>query len=444
MSGKEGAKKLGLWTSTSLVVGNMIGAGIFLIPAALAAYGGIGILGWIASAIGALLLARVFSVLSTKVRGKDGGPYAFTQVAFGDFMGFLIAWGYWISIWVSNAAVAIAFVSAMSVFFPLLGESPVWAVATGLAAIWFLSWINSLGVRSSGKLQLVTTLLKIVPIVMIIAGGFFFFDASNFIPFNASEESPFAAIAITGTMTLYAFLGVESATIPAGNIRDPEKTIARATLMGTGFTTLLYILSTVVIMGMIPMAELANSPAPFADAMGLMTGNWGSKLVAAGAAISAFGALNGWTLILGQVPMATAKDRLFPPVFKRINRHGVPATGIFIGSALASLVMLMNYTDGLVEQFRFIILLTTFCMLVPYLFTAAAYLSIMTREKISPKAGLTVLLIGGATFFYSLWGMYGAGETSIAWGFMLLMAGVPFYVWMIWRNKRSTKPRNTN
>jgi APA family basic amino acid/polyamine antiporter len=413
----------------------MIGAGIFLIPATLAAFGGISILGWMASAIGAFLLAKVFSTLSTRIRGKDGGPYAYAQAAFGDFIGFLIAWGYWISIWVSNAAIAIAFVSAMSVFFPVFGESPVWAVLTGLSAIWFLSWINTLGIRSSGWVQLLTTLLKIVPILLIIFGGIFFFDASNFVPFNVGEESPFAAIAITGTITLYAFLGIESATVPAGNIRDPEKTIARATLLGTGFTTLLYVLSTIVIMGMIPMEDLANSPSPFADAMGIMTGNWGRKLVAAGAAISAFGALNGWTLIMGQVPMATARDRLFPAVFKRINERGVPALGIFIGSMLASLVMLMNYTEGLVEQFRFVILLTTFCMLVPYLFTAAAYLIIMTREKISQQAGWAILIIGSASFLYSLWGMYGAGETTIAWGFMLLMAGVPFYVWIKWKNK---------
>ncbi|NNJ88803.1 MAG: amino acid permease, partial [Eudoraea sp.] len=276
--------KLGIWMSTSLVIGNMIGAGIFMMPSALASYGGISILGWIASSVGALLLARVFSKLSTMVKEKTGGPYAFAKIGFGDYIGFLVAWGYWISIWVANAAIAIAFVSALTVLFPSLEESSVTAVLLGLGAIWFLTWFNSRGVQNSGKMQLATTLLKLVPILVIIGGGFFFFDPNNFIPFNASQETNMGAIAITGALTLFAFVGFESATIPADNVEDPEKTIPRATMIGTIITTLIYILSTIVVMGMIPMAELASSPAPFADAMRIMSGEIGEEIVAAGAA----------------------------------------------------------------------------------------------------------------------------------------------------------------
>ena len=423
-------KKMGLWMSTSLVVGNMIGAGIFLIPAALAAFGGISILGWIASAVGALLIARVFSKLSTIARNKSGGPYTFTQLAFGDFMGFLIAWGYWISVWITNAAIAIAFVSAMSVLIPALGESPVLAVSTGLGAIWFLSWVNSRGVRDSGKMQIVTTLLKIIPILIVILGGFIFFNPDNFVPFNASDEGPFVAVATTATLTLFAFLGIESASVPAGDIKDPEKTIPRATMLGTGFVTLIYILSTIVVMGMIPMDQLAVSPSPFADAMGIISGGWGRNLVAAGAAISAFGALNGWILLVGQIPMATANDNLFPQFFGRVNKQGVPLRGIIIGSLLSSILMLMNFSEGLVEQFRFMVLLGTFCALVPYLFTASAYLMLMTKNRPSSKLWWPVILIGGGAFLYSIWGLYGAGESSVFYGFILMMAGIPFYVWI--------------
>jgi APA family basic amino acid/polyamine antiporter len=429
------AKKMGVWMSTSLVVGNMIGAGIFMIPATLAAFGGISILGWIASSLGALLLARVFSRLSTIVGSKSGGPYAYTQYAFGDFMGFLIAWGYWISIWISTAAIAIAFVSAMSVLFPLLGEDPVWAVITGLGAVWFLVWINSLGVRESGKMQLATTILKIIPILIVILGGFFFFDIDNFTPFNASNENPMVALATTATLTLFAFLGIESASVPAGAIKNPDKTIPRATMMGTAVVTVLYILSTIAVMGMIPMEELANSPAPFADAMGVMTGDWGRDFIAAGAAISAFGAMNGWILLVGQVPKATADDRLFPRFFARVNKHGTPLSGIVMGSILTSLLMLMNFSETLVEQFRFMILLATFCTLVPYLFSASAYLLLLTRGKILAKVWWTVILIGGGAFLYSIWGLFGAGETSVFYGFILMMAGIPLYVWIKWKNR---------
>ncbi|MGI9552425.1 MAG: amino acid permease, partial [Aurantibacter sp.] len=314
--------KLGLWMSTSLVVGNMIGAGIFLMPSALAAYGGIGIIGWLVSAAGALLLAKVFSNLSVLVPNKSGGPYAYSKIGFGDFAAFLVAWGYWISIWVSNAAIAIAFVSALSVFWPVLETNSLLAVVVGLSAIWSLTWVNSQGIRESGKVQMITTLLKLFPLALVILGGFFFFSWENFTPFNISGESTFGAISITAAMTLYAYMGVESATIPAENIENPGKTIPKATMLGTVITAMVYILGTAVVMGMIPLEALSKSPAPFADAMTIIGGEWGKNLIAFGAAVAAFGGLNGWILVQGQIASATAKDSLFPKLFKKENTKG--------------------------------------------------------------------------------------------------------------------------
>lgn len=433
-------KKIGLWTSTSLVIGNMIGAGIFLMPAALAAYGGISIFGWILSAGGALLLAKVFSKLSVLVPNKNGGPYVYSREGMGDFAGFLVAWGYWISIWVSNAAVAIAFVSALSVFFPVLETNALYAVLLGLAAIWFLTWINSKGLRESGKLQLVTTLLKLIPLLVVIVGGLFFFKIDNFIPFNPSSETNMGAIAITATLTLWAFLGLESATVPAGNVENPEKTIPRATMLGTVITTLIYILSTVIIMGMIPATILSTSPAPFADAMEIMTGVWGRDLVAAGAAIAAFGSLNGWILIQAQIPMATSIDDLFPRIFRKVNKKGVPILGMVIGSILTSMVMVMNYAGGLVEQFKFIVTLSVLSALIPYLFTTAAYILILINKKFDEQRWLLPIGLASLAFIYSLWAIYGAGEKAVYWGFLLLLSGIPFYVWMKYRNR--TKEKN--
>ncbi len=435
MSKTQETKKLGLWMSISLVIGNMIGAGVFLMPSALAAFGGISILGWIFSAIGALLLAKVFSKLSKLVPNKDGGPYVYTREGIGDFAGFFVAWGYWISIWVGNAAMAIAFVSALSVFFPILEQNAILAVLLGLSAIWVLTWVNSRGVTESGKVQVVTTLLKLIPLFLVIVGGFFFFDIENFVPFNTSDETNMAAIAITATMTLYAFLGVESATIPASNVDNPEKTIPKATMLGTIITTIVYILGTVVVMGMIPPGILSESPAPFADAMKIISGEWGSGFVAAGAAIAAFGALNGWILIQGQIPMATAKDKLFPRIFKKENSKGVPAMGMVIGSVLTSVVMLMNYSDGLVEQFKFIILLTTLCSLIPYLFTTAAYILILIEKQLPNQKWIPAVGLANLAFLYSIWAIFGAGEKAVFWGFLLLLAGIPFYVLMKYRNR---------
>ncbi|MGB5170553.1 amino acid permease [Eudoraea sp.] len=437
MNQSKNKGKLGLWMSTSLVIGNMIGAGVFLMPAALAAYGGISIVGWLASSAGTLVLALVFSKLSKLFLNKSGGPYTYTRAGLGDFAGFLVAWGYWISIWVGLAIMAVAMVSALTVLLPVLKESSLASVFVGLGAIWFLTWVNSRGVRESGKMQVVTTLLKLIPLIMIIFGGFFFFNIDNFIPFNVSESTNFEAIAITSTMTLYAFLGFESATIPADNVKDPGKTIPRATMLGTIITTLIYILGTVVVMGMVPLQELALSPAPFADAMGIMTGGLGRGLVAGGAAIAAFGALNGWILVAGQLPRATAKDKLFPAIFKKENKRGVPVYGMLIGSGLASGVMLLNYTEGLVEQFKFLILLGSFTALVPYLFTAAAYVSILLDKKLPSEPWLGIYGIGSLAFSYSLWAIFGAGEQAVFWGFILLMVGIPFYIFVKWRNKES-------
>ena len=431
----QNGQKLGIWMSTSLVIGNMIGAGIFLMPSALAEYGGISIVGWLVSSVGAILLARVFSRLCNMVRHSAGGPYAYARAGFGDYIGFLVAWGYWTSTWIANAAIAITFVSSIGVLFPVFRENILAALALSLTAIWLLTWINSRGIRSSGKTQVLTTVLKLIPIGVIIVGGFFFFSFDNFIPFNASSESPLAAIALTGTMTLYAFLGMECATVPSDKVENPEKTIPRATMAGTVITTVVYILSTVVIMGMIPLEVLSESTAPFADAMRIMSGPMGEGFVAAGVAIATFGALNGWILIQSQIARATAEDRLFPRVFKKENRHGVPIWGLVIGSLLTSLMILMNYSESLVEQFRFMIVLSTFCVLIPYLFSAAAYvgLSLEKATGTTPLAGIFVL--GSLTFAFSLWAIFGAGETSVFWGLILLLLGTPVYIYLKWKNK---------
>jgi len=429
--------KLGLWTTTSLVVGNMIGAGIFLMPSALAAYGGISLVGWVFSACGAFLMAAVFSRLSKKLPGINGGPYAYTRAGFGNFMGFLVAWGYWVSCWCTNAAISVSLVSALSTFFPALNGNPAAAAITGLSAIWFLTWINTRGIVASGSMQLITTVLKLLPLILIAVGGLFFINLKNFTPFNISGRSTFSAITATAAMTLFAFLGIECATIPAGNIDNPEKTIPRATMLGTMVTTVVYILGTVSVLGIIPAISLQHSVTPFADASQKIFGSNSRYLISAGVAIAAFGALNGWILIQGQIPYAISKDKLFPQIFGKENKRGVPANGILIGSALVSIIMLMNYTKGLVEQFRFLILLSTLTCLVPYLFSMASYIVIRIEQKhLDNKGWLSSIIISVLAFAFAFWAIAGAGEEIVYWGFLLLMAGVPFYVWII-RNKKS-------
>lgn len=434
---KSKPQKIGLIATTSLVIGNMIGAGIFVLPATLAKYGSISILGWIFTAIGSLILAKIFSNFSKIIVSKSGGPYTYSRAGFGDFIGFLVAWGYWISCWVGNAAIAVAVISALSFFFPVLETNPLLAIILGLSFIWILTWVNSRGIKASGRIQVITTVLKLLPLVLVTLSGIFFFSIDNFPAFNLTDGSNFATFPVVAVITLYAFLGIESATIPAENVENPKVIVPKATMLGTIITGLVYILGTIVLFGVLPVEVLKESPAPFAEVGKIIGGEFAGYFVAAGAAIAAIGALNGWILITSQIPMATAKDNLFPKIFKRENKYGIPIFGLIIGSVLTSVIMLMNFTKGLVDQFEFIVLLATLTSLVPYLFVAAAYVLVIIDQKLQTKNYMKTFLLGGLGFAYSLWAVYGSGQDTVFYGFLLLLAGVPFYVLMQWNKSKN-------
>jgi len=422
---------LGLWMCTALVVGNMIGSGVFLLPASLAPYGGISIVGWLVSAAGAACLALVFARLGATIP-KVGGPYAYAREGFGDFGGFWVAWSYWISIWTTNAALAVAFVSYATVFWPALGTSPALGAGVALAILWGLTGVNAAGVREAGMVQLVTTVLKILPLVAIGTFGFLAFQPEHFEPFNPSGSTPIGAVTATVTLTLWAFLGLESGTVPAADVKDPARTIPRATLLGTLIAGVVYIVCTVAVMGIIAPSELVASTAPFADAASRIWGPWGRWVIGAGAAISCFGALNGWILLAGQVPRAAALDGLLPAGFARLGARGTPLLGLLFSGAIATVLIGMNYTRGLVEAFTFLILLATLATLLPYVFSSMTALMIALRERREGGGGPAIrrAAVSTAAFGFSLWAIAGAGQGTVYWGFLLLVAGLPVYVVM--------------
>lgn len=424
------SKKIGLLTSTAIVVGNMIASGLFMLPATLGVYGGISLVGWLISGAGALCLAMVYSWLSKLKPDATGGPYAYTRVGMGDFAAFLVAWGYWISVWCTNAAIAVAFVSYLTAFVPALGDNPILSVSTGLAAIWLLTWINTKGVREAGIVQVITTVLKLAPLLLITVGGFFYLNTDHFVPFNVSSASNLSAITTCTTLTLFAFLGLETATIPSGSVKDPGKTISQATIIGTLLSTFIYVAGTVAVMGIIPPETLHQSKAPFADAAAAIWGEWARYLVAAGAVISTFGALNGWILVQGQMPFAAAKDQLFPKMFARENKNGTPVIGILVSSLLVSVLMSLNFSKSLADTYTFALLLSTLTCLLAYLFSIVSY--VMLEKNMNGWKGLSPgkLIVSIIAFVYSIWAVIGSGELIVFWGFVLLMAGLPFYAWM--------------
>jgi len=423
-------KKLGIWSSTSLVVGNMIGSGIFMLPATLALYGGISLLGWIIAAVGALLLAFVFKKLSKSLPNTNGGPYAFTRDGLGEFPAFLVAWGYWISIWCTNAAIAVAFVSYLSVFIPALSGNFPFSMGVGLSIIWFLTWLNTRKITLSGRLQLITTILKLVPLVLIALFGLFFIKLEHFFPLNIGEASLFSTLTATVTLCLFAFLGLESATIPSDNIENPQRTIPRATTIGSAIAIVVYILSSVSVMGIIAPSDLQHSDAPFADAAAIIWGENARYFVAVGALISTFGALNGWILLQGQVPLAAAKDKMFPAIFKQENKYGMPARGLVISSLLASVLMSLNFSKGFAETFKFMILLSTLTALLPYLFSVTSYLIFLVGKKKGESKTKLTLFLSMLTFVFLFWAIAGSGQETVYWGFLLLLSGMPVYVWL--------------
>jgi APA family basic amino acid/polyamine antiporter len=444
-------RSLGLWMATALVVGNMIGSGWVLLPASLASTAGpLSILAWVFTGVGAILLALVFANLG-RALPRTGGPYAYARRAFGDFAGFWTAWGYWIAAWVGNVAIVTAFVSYGGVFWSPLNSGGAsyskWiAAGVALAVLWLLTLVNVVGVREAGLVQTVTTVLKFVPLLAIGLVGLFFIHGGNYTPFAPDHHtlwSQFTAISAAGTLTLWAFIGLESATVPAEEVKDPERTLPRATIIGTVAATVMYIVATVAIMGILPAGTLANSGAPFADAA---RAAWGStvlgvnpaKVIAAIALVSTFGCLNGWILLQGRVPLAAARDRLFPKQFAMLSeRGGTPVFGLVVSSVLMSLLIAFTYSgrSALTSIFTQVVLLATLTTIVPYAFSAAAQLQLMFQERdlFNPRhfirdAGIAVL-----AFLYAFWMVWGSGHQTVAQGFLLLLAGIPVYVYMKWR-----------
>ncbi len=434
MSPKTAAPALGLMACTALVVGNMIGSGIFLLPASLASFGPLALIGWVVTSMGALVLAMIFGRLS-KIVTKPGGPYAYSQEAFGDFAGFLIAWGYWIALWTGNAGVAVALVGYLGFLVPAIGNSETYSLAAALIAIWSLTLVNIRGVAGAGFVQIVTTVLKLMPLVVIGLVGLFFIQPENLTPINPSGMPAFTAVSAAGALTLWAYLGMESATVPSGDVINPEKTIPRATILGVGIAAVVYILVTIVCMGVLPADQLGSSAAPVADVAKVMFGTVGGLVVAIGAVISTFGTLNGFTLLSGQVPYGAALDKVFPESLGKVSRFGTPANAIIFSNILASLLIVLNFSQGLVSAFNFIVLLAVTSSLLPYAFCAVAEVMIRLRGGVVMRGGelAKAVILGLLGFVYSMWALVGAGAEAVMLGIVLILAGIPIHVWVRWK-----------
>ncbi len=413
---------------TAIVVGNMVGSGFYLSPSAVAPYGALAIVAWIVMGLGAGCLGLVFARLA-RIAPATGGPYAYTRMAYGDFAGFLIGWGYWISIWASLPAIAAAFTGALIALMPGVHVGRPLAVLITLGVMWFVVLTNLRGVKTAGAVASITTYMKLIPFGAIALLGLFFVHYGDlFSTLNPSGQPLFTAAAALAPLTMFAYLGLESATVPAGDVIEPERTIPRSTLLGVGVSAALYVFGTTVVLGVVPREQLVSSTAPFADAARLLWGHWAAVLVSIAVVISSLGSLNGWTLLMGQVPMAAAEDRLFPALFGWRSSRGVPAAGIVISAALATALVLVQALgqSGFAAIYALIVALATLTSVIPYAFCALApaLIAPAMREQVGRLGAIEVI-----AFIFAMFVIYGCGPEAVLYGLLLLLLGIPVYVW---------------
>jgi len=420
-------RQLGIWMCLALVVGNMIGSGIFLLPANLAPYGLNAIFGWVITIGGALCLATVFAALA-KAMPEATGPYDYVASPLGKAPAFFVMWSYWISTWVTNAAISIAAVSYLSSLAPQAFASPAVPALAAIGFVILFTIVACTGARVAGSVQIVTSILKILPLIAAIVIAIMFIGQGDQpAEFAPTPLSP-SGIAGAAALTLWAMLGFECATVPASRVRDPERTIPRATLIGTLAVGLIYLASSSAVFLLLPADVAAKSAAPFADLAGSFWGAGAATLVVFFAAISCLGALNGWVLLQGEIPLALARRGVFPAWFGKVNRRGMPVQAQIAGSLLSSALIAANYTKGLTELFAFMALLATVATLVLYFLAGVSAFRMMALGQLRRGGLFLITLVGTA---YALWTFYGAGMEATLWGLALLATGIP--VWLAMR-----------
>ncbi len=417
-------KKIGFWSLTSLVVGNLVGAGVFMLPANLASFQGMSLLGLGVASFGAMLLAMIFSKLSAKLP-FTGGPYVYVREAFGDMMGFFTCWGYWLMAWISNCVLAVAIVSYLLPFFP---ECHSYTLHFELLSIIVLTLVNLFSVNVSAKCELWITIFKVIPLLVLPLIAIFSIDLSYFKLDQEVQSFEFwNSLNTVAFLAFWGFIGLETGTVPGGQVEKPIRNIPRAVMAGTFIAMVIYVLGMVASIGIIPVAELSVSKAPYADIANVVFGgNWG-RAVSIIAIISIIGTLHGWILVVGQIPLGAVKDGLFPKVFGKINKFGSPYAGVLISSICTCAFVIFSHHESLVSQFQFIIEISITIIFIIYFLCVVSYWKIIRRDRrLSGSENLLVL----SSILFILWAMWSVSFKMVALSSFGFIAGIPFYLWV--------------
>ena len=411
---------LGKWMSAAMVVGTMIGSGIYLLPTTLAPYGYNLVIAFLLTGFGTMCLAFALARLAAAI---PGGPFAYVTQAFGETAAFLTLWSYVVSQITGVAGVAVAVAGALGHVFPIVAAGP-GLIAVALGSIAILTIVNLGGARSAGVLQVIATLIKIVPLLAVIIFVLIRFGTGQ--PVEQLEPAPIgvAPITIAGALMLFSLTGFEAAAVTANVTRDSTSTVPMATIAGTGFTAIVYLLSTVAALMLLPSAAAAKSGAPFADAITPILGPVAGMLVAVIAAVSAFGTANALLLFAAEVSRTIAGADDLPRIFRKTNSVGAPAGAILVCAGIAAVLVLASSSKNFVALYVFITLVSTVAALVLYAVCAAAAL------KLRVTGGWAIIAV--IALIYSLAMFIGAGWEATLWGFALALAGLPVRAMSRW------------
>ena len=423
-------RKMSLMQATMLVAGNMIGTGLFLLPVNLAQVGGIAVFGWLIATVGVAALGLVFAKLG-ELNPQQGGPYAYARDFLGPYAGFQTNYVYWFGNWIGNIAIAVAAVGYLAELIPAITDPPASVFATA-AVIWLLTFANILGPRVVGALETWTMALALIPIMAIALLGWIWFDSEIFLAsWNVTGESDMHAVSRAASMALWAYMGIESAAVSAGVIENPKRNVPLATLIGLGLAAVVYMLSSTVIMGILPNEELQVSHAPFAEAARLSLGTTGAIVISVCAVLKSVGSLGGWMLLVGQSAKAAADDGMFPRVFARLNANGVPSNGLIIVGVLMTAVLFATMSPTLAGQFNNLVNLAVILIIVPYVYSAVAVVKVIHDHQLPRATFQTYKWIAIAAVAYCLWVIYGGDPKTVVNAMVALLISVPLYPFFI-------------
>jgi APA family basic amino acid/polyamine antiporter len=430
--GARADRRIGFWTCTALVVGNVIGMGIFLLPASLAPYGFNGLVGWAVVMAGSLVLAAVFAKLARVLPDADG-PFDYIRLTLGEVPAYLTMWAYWVSVWLTNTALAAGVVGYMeAVVGPGHVLPPVWLA---LALMWAMVVVNLFGVRAGGGVQIVTTALKLVPMAAVIAlGAWLLFSAPHsYTAHLPSTPISLGGVAATVTLTLFAMMGIESATMPAAHVENPGRTIPRATMAGAVLAVAVYVLVCTIPMLLIPQHELAGASAPFSLLMDRLLAHGSGRWIALFVMVSGLGALNGWTLLGGELTRTMAAGGVLPPILSRSNRFGAPVSALLATGVFSSVTVVMSYSESLVSAFTFLVQMVTASVLPFYLGCGLA-LGVLWYRRVPGCRTRIVLLMSAVCTLCMVLAFIGTGQRAFLLTLALIAAGLPVYLYTRWRS----------